>query len=155
MLDAVDRNILVVLQSEGRITNAELASRVGLTAGPVLARVGKLEEQGFLCGYAARVDATKIGLPFMTFVSVILQKGSVPECQQFVTAMEAIPEVLECHHIAGEEDYLLKVVAAGPKDYEKIVMEQISSVPHVMRVKTILVLSTPKDTTALPIRENA
>lgn len=150
-LDAVDRSILRILQEEGRITNVDLAQRVGLTPGPTLARVNKLEGSGVISRYAAIVDREALGLPVTAFVSVILKTHNLEASRAFVAAVSAMPEVLECHHIAGEEDYLLKVVAANPGDYEKFVLEQLSSVEAVQRVKTTIVLSSPKCTTEVPV----
>ena len=152
-LDAVDVAILDTLQEEGRITNAELAQRVGLTPAPTLARVNKLEERGFIKGYTAIVNRDRVGLPFTAFVAVIVKSHGMTAAQEFLKAVEALPEVLECHHIAGDEDYLLKVVAASPADYESFVLNKLLEVTDVQRVKTIIVLSTPISRTNVPIRE--
>src|SRR3954462_15512543 len=137
-LDAVDVAILDTLQEEGRITNAELAQRVGLTPAPTLARVNKLEERGFIRGYTAIVDREKIGLPFTAFVAVIVRSHGMAAAQEFLKAVHALPEVPECHHIAGDEDYLLKVVAASPSEYESFVLNRLLEVADVQRVKTII-----------------
>lgn len=154
-LDAADKQILDILQTEGRITNAELASRIGLTPGPTLARVNKLEASGVISCYCAIVDHAKLGLPVTAFVSVIMNNHGVAASMAFFNAMAKLPEVLECHHIAGEEDYLLKVVAASPSDYERFVLDKLMELPDVQRVKTTFVLSSPKSTTAIPIRLEA
>lgn len=151
-LDAIDRQILETLQLEGRITNAELAQRVGLSPGPTLARVNKLEAAGLIRGYAAHLDHARLGLPVTAFVSVIQKSHGKPESESFLQAVQSLPEVLECHHIAGEEDYLLKVVAANPSDFEHFVLEKLTAIETVQRVKTTFVLSTQKATTAIPIR---
>src|SRR3954471_6026813 len=109
--DKVDIEILKVLQQEGRITNSDLAARVGLTPGPTLARVNKLEAAGLIVGYTTIVDRQKLGIPITAFVSVILRSHNKAAADTFLGQVCAMPEVLECHHIAGEEDYLLKVVA--------------------------------------------
>lgn len=150
-LDRQDKRILELLQSDGRMTNAELANRIGLTPAPTLARVNKLEATGVIRGYTALVDPLAVDLPFLAFVSVILSAPRPDEHARFLRAMLELPEVLECHHVAGDEDYLLKVVATGPKDYESLVMDRIGSIPEVQRVKTMLVLSSGKQTTALPV----
>ena len=152
-LDAVDRQILDILQREGRVTNADLAARVRLTPGPTLARVNKLESSGYIMGYCALVNHAQVGLPVTAFVSVILNNHGVSASNAFHSAMVALPEVLECHHIAGEEDYLLKVVAASPADYERFVLDKVMELPDVQRVKTTFVLSSPISLTAVPIRE--
>jgi len=151
VLDAVDRQILNILQTEARITNAELAQRVGLTAAPTLSRVNKLETAGYIRGYVALLDRAAVGLSVTAFVSVILREHNRNAADAFLQAVHEMPEVLECHHIAGEEDYLLKVVAGSPADYERFVLEQLTSVKEVQRVKTTFVLSKPKTTTEVPI----
>jgi Lrp/AsnC family leucine-responsive transcriptional regulator len=152
VLDAVDLKILDILQTDGRITNSELAHRIGLTAGPVLTRVSKLETAGFIKRYVAVIDREAMGLPVTAFVSVIMKTHDRESTREFNEAVQALPEVLECHHIAGEEDYLLKVVAANPADYERFVLESLSAIPSVQRVKTTFVLSTPKNETSIPVR---
>lgn len=137
------------------MTNAELASRIGLTPGPTLARVNKLESAGIIRGYAALVDRDAVGLPVTAFVSVILKNHGKAASQDFLKAVAGLPEVLECHHIAGDEDYLLKVVAASPSDYESFVLDRLAEVADVQRVKTTIVLSSPICGTAVPIREEA
>src|SRR5689334_15559925 len=110
LLDATDSRILEILQEEGRITNADLATRIGLSAGATLARVNKLESAGFICGYKAILDRAGLGLNITAFVAVILKSHGRQESMDFLEAVQELPQVLECHHIAGEEDYLLKVV---------------------------------------------
>ncbi len=149
--DAIDDVILSILQFEGRITNAELAQRVGLTPGPTLARVNKLESAGVIQGYAAQLDREEMGWPITAFVAVILHQHGRGPCGDFVRAVSDLPEVLECHHIAGAEDYLLKVVAQSPRQYEEFVMAKLTAIPVVQRVNTTIVLSTAKETLALPI----
>lgn len=149
--DHIDRQILEILQREGRITNAELALRVGLTPGPTLSRVNKLESSGLIRNYVAILDRTKLSLGVTAFVSIILKQHGKASSLAFVEAMLALPEVLECHHIAGEEDFLLKVVAASPADYEEFVLDKLSELPEVSRVNTTFVLSSPKSLTAVPL----
>lgn len=150
-LDRQDKRIVKILQTEGRITNSDLAGRIGLTAAPTLARVNKLESTGVIRGYAAQVDRRALDLPFLAFASVILRAPRPDEHAGFLQAMMDLPEVLECHHMAGDEDYLLKVVTRGPQEYEALIMDRIGAIPQVQRIKTMLVLSTGKSTTALPV----
>ena len=151
-LDAVDYSILDLLQKDGRMTNAELATRVGLTPAPTLARVHKLEAGGYIQGYVALLDRERIGLPVTAFVAVILKSHGVASAENFLKAMRELPEVLECHHIAGDEDYLLKVAAASPADYEHFVLNKLMEISDVQRVKTTIVLSTPVYRTNMPVR---
>ena len=155
LIDTTDSRILEILQEEGRITNAELAVRIGLSPGATLARVGKLEAAGFICGYKAILDRPGLGLGVTAFVSVILKSHGRQESMDFLEAVKDLPNVMECHHIAGDEDYLLKVVAANPSDFETFVLDQLTSIPAVHRVKTTFVLSSPKVSTSIPIRTGA
>ena len=150
-LDRVDSNILRILQREGRITNFQLAEKIGLTPAPTLMRVKKLEEAGYIKRFVALVDQEKIGLPILAFVHVILESHNRKTTVDFMHAMQKLPEVLECHHIAGDEDFLLKVVAASPQQYEGFVLEKLTKVPGIEKVKTTFVLSSSKLETALPV----
>jgi Lrp/AsnC family leucine-responsive transcriptional regulator len=154
-LDAMDRKILTLLQKEGRITNAELAHRIGLTPAPTLARVAKLERQGYIRRYVAIADQARLGLPVTAFVSVILQSHKKKTSEDFRAAVEKLPEVLECHHIAGDEDFLLKVLAASPGDYERFVLEKLTQISGIEKVKTTFVLSSSKLETAIPVHGGA
>lgn len=152
-LDAIDYSILAILQTEGRITNAELASRIGLTPGPVLARVNKLENAGYIKGYRAELDRERLGYPVTVFVAVIMKSHDQPTCDAFVKAVNLLPQVLECHHIAGEEDYLLKVVASSPAEYERFTTEKLAAIPSIQRIKTTFVLSSSKSVASIPLGE--
>lgn len=152
-LDALDRKIVNILQREGRITNVELAGRVGLTPGPTLARVNKLEAQGYITRYAALVDREKFGLDVTVFVSVSLRSHTSETNAAFLRAIAELPEVIEVHHIAGDDDFFIKVVAASPRDYEQFVLERLATVADLQRVKSTFVLSSPKCTTVVPIEE--
>lgn len=151
LTDAVDRSLVGSLQSEGRATYADLASRIGLTAAPTQARVAKLENAGIITGYAARVDREKLGYGFLAFVSVILKNHQPDEEDAFEAAAAAVPQIQEVHHIAGDEDYLLKVIARDTADFERLLRRVIGAIPQVQRVKTTLVLSTAKSTTECPV----
>jgi Lrp/AsnC family leucine-responsive transcriptional regulator len=150
-LDPVDLNILEILQLDGRITNLELARKIKLTPAPTLMRVKKLEEAGYIKRFVALVDAEKVGLPILAFVHVILESHNRETTLEFMNEMRKLPEVLECHHIAGDEDFLLKVVAASPAEYESFVLEKLTNVHGIEKVKTTFVLSSSKLETALPL----
>jgi Lrp/AsnC family transcriptional regulator, leucine-responsive regulatory protein len=151
-LDEVDLRILAILQRDGRITNFELAKRIGLTPAPTLARVKKLELAGYIRHYAALLDQAKLGMTVTTFVQVNLESHKKKTTMDFMKAVEKMPEVLECHHIAGDEDFLLKVVASDPLEYEKFVLEKLTKVEGIEKVKTIFVLSSSKLETAIPVK---
>lgn len=153
--DTIDLKILDELQRDGRITNVELGARVGLTPGPTQARVHKLEEAGWIQGYGAQLNREALGLPITAYASVILKEHGKAFGQAFIEAVRQIPEVLEVHHIAGEEDYLLKVLARSPKHYESILLEKLTAIDSVQRIKTTFVLSSPKVSTIIPIQNAA
>lgn len=150
-LDAMDRAILDILQREGRITNVELAQRIGLSPGPTLARVNKLESAGYIDGYVALVNRPKMGLAVTAFVLVSLREHNRAANDAFLSAVKELTEVLEIHHIAGDEDFLLKVVAESPASYETFMLERLTTVADLQRVKTVFVLSSPKSSTAIPV----
>lgn len=154
-LDAVDRRIVALLERDGRMTNAALAEAVGLTATPMLARVRKLEEAGVIRGYAALVDAAKLGRPVLAFVHVTLKDHGLANHKKLVGIVTRLPHVLECHHIAGEEDMLLKVCLRDIAELEHLLLEELSASGLIGRVKTTLVLSSYKSTTAVPVEPEA
>jgi len=154
-LDATDRQILRLLQQDGRMTNAKLAARIGRTPAPTLGRVRRLEREGYVRKYVALVDQARLGKPVTAFVSIILRSHVQKTSDLFRKAMARLPEVLECHHIAGEEDFLLKVVAASPADYERFVLEKLTKIPGIERVKTTFVLSSSKLETRIPVDDPA
>ena len=154
-LDKTDRRILEILQDDGAITNSELAHRVGLTPAPTLERVRKLEREGYVRKYVALVDQGKLGRPVTAFVSVIMRSHNQKSSDEFRKAVEKLPEVLECHHIAGEEDFLLKVVSASPLDYEHFVLGRLTKITGIEKVKTTFVLSSPKLETKIPVEPPA
>ena len=151
MLDSVDRLILDILQSEGRLSNAELARRVNLSPPATHARLRRLEEEGVIRQYAALLDREKAGFDMLCFVQIGLQLHQPEQVQAVRDAIRGMPEVLECHHITGEYDYLLKVVIHNRKDLERFILERLTPVRGVARIHTSLVLTEVKSTTALPV----
>jgi DNA-binding Lrp family transcriptional regulator len=151
MLDSTDKLILEILQSEGRLSNAELARRVNLSPPATHARLRRLEEEGVIRGYAALLDREKSGYDMLCFVQISLQLHQPQQVQAVRDAIRDMPEVLECHHITGEYDYLLKVVIHNRKDLERFILERLTPVPGVARIHTSLVLTEVKATTALPV----
>ena len=150
-LDETDRDILQILQAEGRISNVDLAQRVNLSPPATHARVRRLEEQGFIRQYVALLDPAKVGYDMLCFVRVSLQLHQSQPVERFGEIIQDMPEVLECHHITGEYDYLLKVAVRNRKDLERFAVERLTPIPGVARINTSLVLSEVKSTTALPI----
>jgi Lrp/AsnC family leucine-responsive transcriptional regulator len=150
-LDELDKHILETLQAEGRISNAELARRISLSPPATFARVRRLEEEGYIQGYAALLDHEKAGFDMLCFVQISLQLHQPEQVQSIRSAILEIPEVLECYHVTGEYDFLLKVVIHNRKDLERFVLERLTPIPGVARIHTILVLTEVKSTTILPL----
>ncbi|OGO27229.1 MAG: AsnC family transcriptional regulator [Chloroflexi bacterium RBG_16_54_18] len=151
MLDSTDKLILHILQSEGRISNAELARRVNLSPPATHARLRRLEEQGIIHHYAALLDRETAGFDMLCFVQISLVLHQPEQVEAVRVAIRQMPEVLECHHVTGEYDYLLKVVIHNRKDLERFVLERLTPIPGVARIHTSLVLTEVKSTTALPV----
>lgn len=152
-LDAIDRQILGILQQNGRMTNSALAEAVGLTATPMLQRIKKLEQRGVITKYVALVDPASLGRSTMAFVLVKLSAHKLTTHEIFLATVRDMSEVLECHHIAGEDDFLLKVVVRDIREYEYFLLHRISRIPDIDRVKTTFVLSTSKNETAIPVED--
>lgn len=150
-IDEMDREILRLLQQNGRMTNAALAEAVGLTPTPMLQRIKKLEQRGIIRGYRAVIDPLAMGRGLLAYLSVQMTEHKLITHQGFVNAILNFPEVLECHHISGEEDFLLKVLVKDILEYEHFLLHRLTSVPGIARVKTTFVMSSPKMETAIPI----
>ena len=154
-LDSIDRQILTVLQRDGRIQNIELAAQVGLSPSPCLRRVKNLEAAGVVGRYAALLDGAAVGLPLTVFCRVTLDRQDKAGVESFADAIAAVPEVLECYLMAGTYDYLLKVAARDLDDYQRFQMQHLTPLPGVRNVVTEIPLKTVKATTALPVGGNA
>lgn len=150
-LDATDRRILTVLQKEGRITNAELAERVNLSASACHRRVQRLEEDGFIAGYVALLDARRMGRPTTVFVEITLQSQADEVLDAFEKAVARVPDVLECHLMAGSADYLLKIVAEDTEDFARIHRQWLTRLPGVAQMQSSFALRTVVRTTALSV----
>jgi len=145
--------LLQALMSDGRVTWAELAHRVGLTPPAVAERVRHLEEAGTIRGYAALVDPVAVGCGLTAFVSVTLDRPV--HRAGFLQWVAAMDEVQECHHVAGEHDYLLKVRCRDAGDLDRVIGDEMKSVPGVARTYTAVVLSTLKETPVLPMSRSS
>ena len=153
-MDVTDARIIRILQENGRITNSELSRQVGLSAPSVLERVRKLEESGVITGYSAKVDPVKIGRGTICFVAVRLALHQQRSIEAFQAGVEKIPEVLECFHITGEEDYLLRVAVRDMKHYEELLLNSITKIPGLSKIKTMVVLSPLKQETKLEVDDS-
>jgi DNA-binding Lrp family transcriptional regulator len=150
-LDRVDRRILDTLQADARISNQELAKRVGLSPAPCWRRLRRLEEEGFIAGYATLLNGPAIGLPILAYALVTLDNHHADTVQQFDRLIQDRPEVLECHAMSGPNDYLLHIVAASMEAYEHFLSTQVLQLAAVRSVNTSFVLRTKKSTTRLPV----
>ncbi len=149
-IDEIDRRILELLQQDGRMTNAALAKAVGLTPTPMLQRIKKLEQHGIIRGYRAIVDPLVMGRGLLAYVAVKMTEHKLVIHQGFIQEMHSFEEVLECHHISGEDDFLLKVLVKDMQAYEHFLLHRITNVIGIARVKTTFVLSSPKMETSIP-----
>ncbi|HVS78155.1 MAG TPA: Lrp/AsnC family transcriptional regulator [Steroidobacteraceae bacterium] len=152
-LDRLDRRILDELQADARISNQELAQRVGLSPAPCWRRLRRLEEEGFIEGYATLLSAPAIGLPIQAYALVSLENHHPETVRQFDQLVRDRPEVLECHSMSGPNDYLLRIVAADMEGYEQFLSTRVLQLPGVRSVNTSFVLRTKKFTTRLPVTE--
>lgn len=149
-LDEIDWKILAELQDDGRITNVELARRVGISAPPCLRRVRALEEAGYIRGYRGLLDEKRLGFEVTMFALVHLSSQAEPDLAAFETFVRAKPLVRECWMLSGEVDFILKCVAPDLKTFQAFVGE-LTAAPHVRNVKTSLVLRMSKDAPVVPI----
>ena len=149
-LDGIDRHILESLQRDGRLSNTDLAEKVGLSASPCWRRVKALEETGIIKGYVALVDAKAVGLPVSVFMSVSLTTQVQSALQRFEKAVQQRPEVMECYLMTGDSDYLLRVVVPDLEAYERFVMD-FTRIAGVGQIRSSFALRPVKQGTALPM----
>ncbi|RVT81767.1 Lrp/AsnC family transcriptional regulator [Rhodobacteraceae bacterium CCMM004] len=146
-MDRIDTHILSVLQRDGQISMARLSEKVGLSLSACHRRVKAMEASGMISHYAARLDRKKAGLEIQVFIEVKLVSQRTADIDAFEKAIRAMPEVLECHLISGEFDYLMRVAARNTEAYEQLYRRRLSSIPAISQMKTLLSLSTVKDFT--------
>jgi len=151
MLNTIDRAILNALQNQGRISNAELAELVNLSPSACHRRVQRLEKDGYIKQYVALLNARKIGLPTTVFVEIRLSAQADEVLDNFEKAVARIPDVLECHLMAGTADYILKVVAENTEDFARIHRQHLTRLPGVAQMQSSFALRTVFKTTALPV----
>lgn len=149
-LDEVDLAILEALQRNGHLSHAEVGRMVGLAVSSVNERIRKLVQRGIIAGWTARLDPAALGLDLLAFVYVLMDR---PESSgAFLDAVAQIPEVQECHHIASDWNFLLKVRVHNTAAFEALLSNRLKSVPGVIRTQTVISLTSHKDTSALPLR---
>jgi DNA-binding Lrp family transcriptional regulator len=149
-LDHIDRQILAELQADGRMTNVELARRVGISAPPCLRRVRTLEEAGYIRGYHADMDARSLGFEVQVFAMVGLQRQAEADLTAFEQRCRDWPLVRECHMLNGEVDFVLKCVAPDLSTFQTFLTRELTSAPNVASVKTSLVIRCAKDEPGVP-----
>ena len=151
-LDQSDKAILTILQNEGRMRNVELAERIHLSPPATHARVKRLEEEGVISGYSANIDRNKTGHDCMCFISVSLESHQQEKQKQFFDAIQDLQQVLECHHLTGQSDYLLKVVIRNNREMEDFITNTLLPMPGMSRVHTSVVLREIKSNSALVMK---
>ena len=152
-LDAIDRKILAELQRDGRVTNVELARRVGLSAPPCLRRVRALEEAGLILGYRAMLDEKALGFPVTAFAMVGLASQAEPDLQAFQSLVAEWPMVRECTMLAGDIDFILKCVAPDMDSFQRFLTDELTSAPNLAHVRTSLAIRRVKDAPLVPLGE--
>ena len=154
-LDRTDYRILHHLQNDGRLTNLELAERVGLSPSPCLRRVRALEDAGILKRYVGIVDAKAVGLPISAFINVSLRSQEVGALDMFQNAVSQFPEVMECYLMTGNADYLLRVVMPDLESYERFLADKLTRIPGIGSIQTSFALKPVVARTELPLAQAA
>jgi DNA-binding Lrp family transcriptional regulator len=150
-MDRIDRQILWELQRDGRLSNSDLAERVGLTPSPCLRRVNRLEQDGVIRGYRALLDGSAIGRGFQAFVSVVMAQEDPPTVAEFERRVAELPEVVEAMRLFGDPDYLLRIAVADIAAYERCYTESLALLPGVARLTSHLTMKRVKADQGLPV----
>ena len=150
-LDAIDRRIVAELQADARLSNVELADRVGLSASPCLRRVKRLETAGYIEGYRAALRRERVGLGFCVFLGVKIDGHANERALTFERAVTAMPEVIACHLVSGETDYFLEVVVPDLEHYQRFLVGKLLNLPTVREVRSNIAIQTLKAGAALPL----
>tara|TARA_B100001113_G_scaffold113632_1_gene92355 strand:+ start:495 stop:953 length:459 start_codon:yes stop_codon:yes gene_type:complete len=150
-LDKIDKKILIILQRNAKITNSKLSKEIGLSPAPTLERVRKLESNGIISGYHAKLDKSKLGLGVSTFVMVSLKVHNKRNLLSFLDKIKDLDNIVECHHITGSADFILKVVAENIESYQDLMLEKINEIDVADSFQSLVILSTFKDNKVIPI----
>ena len=150
-LDETDTEMLKELQTDGRMSNSDLAERVGLSPTPCLRRLRRLEQEGFIQSYSLNLDRAKVGLELTVFVGVKVARAHDVEANAFVDAVLRLPEVVSCHLVSGEMDFLLQVVVPDLQAYEHLLLGTLLKLPSVQDIRSNFAIRTFKSATALPL----
>ncbi|WP_237065405.1 Lrp/AsnC family transcriptional regulator [Microbulbifer guangxiensis] len=152
-LDRTDIAILRVLQAEGRISNVELSDRVHLSPPATLARVRRLEQEGYISGYAAMLNREKLGHDNLALIEIALELHQYERITEVLDRLVAMPEVLECYHVTGEYDYMIKVSTVNNRALDHFIAKRLIPLPGIARIHTSIVLKALKQTTELDLPE--
>lgn len=150
-LDDTDTNLLRLLQRDSNQTVKALAAQLGKSTTPIFERIKKLEKEGIIEGYSARINAKKIGLKQIVFIAISLQGHTRSYLEKFVKEINNFPEVIECHRVSGNFDYLLKLVVADIEAYETFIVTKLTLLPYIGNVQSHITLSTSKETNQLDL----
>lgn len=150
-IDSIDKQILTILQQDAQITNVQLAGKIGISPPAMLERVKRLEKNGIIKRYVAIVDPMKVSKGIFAIVSVSLSAHQLSSIDQFTRQIKKLDEVLECYHVAGEEDFILKIAVSSIEEYEKFILSKLTKINGVSKVNTKFVLSTVKYNTKIKI----
>ena len=150
-IDETDRHILALLQQDGRITNAEIAKRVGLPPPSALQRVRQLEKAGLIKGYTAVLDPEKLGLRITVMAMITLALHQEQAIERFRRSILDMPEVVECYHVSGQYDYVLKILVKDIRAYEILVREKLARIKGIQQITSSIVFAVPKHTTQIPL----
>ncbi|GAA4272279.1 Lrp/AsnC family transcriptional regulator [Aquimarina gracilis] len=150
-MDTIDRSILLLLQKDGKITIKEIAERLNLTTTPIFERVKKLEREGYIKSYKAILDRKKVGFQLMAFCNITLNQHQKDFIKKFEKDIQRFPEVVECYHVAGMFDYLIKIYAEDMERYQDFLSNKLASLENISKVQSSFVMTEVKDFSYLPI----
>jgi Lrp/AsnC family leucine-responsive transcriptional regulator len=150
-LDHIDKKILEILQKDGKITNAQLSKEIGLSPAPTLERVKKLESNGIIKSYHAVLDKEKLGIGVTVFVLITLSSHKLSQINSFAEKMNMIEEVVECYHITGQADFLLKILTKDIPTYQKLILEKLSKIEEIGSMQSMISLASFKESKVLPL----
>lgn len=150
-LDNTDLQILKLVQEDGRISNLEISNRIGLSPAPTLERMRKLEKTKVIKNYHAEVDENELGIAVQTLMLVSLSRNRRNAVQNFTREIEQINEIVECYHITGSHDYILKIMVKDMPSYEKLAVEKIGNISEISHMETMVILSTIKKSKIVPV----
>ncbi len=151
-IDRTDKKILEILQKNAKITNAKLSKQIGLSPAPTLERVRKLESRGIISGYHAKLNMSKIGLSVSTFVMVSLKGHNKKNLQSFLDKIKDVENIVECHHITGSGDFILRIVAEDIESYQELMLDKVSEIEVTDSLQSMVILSTFKDNKVIPVQ---